>query len=468
VSKKTKKSGGARSRVQSAKKRRAAAKPKGAEARVTIEHALGLATQIHQSGLRLKNEQALEEARVLYERILAAVPEHPEALHFLGVLCHQRGDRARAVELIERSIAAAPTSADFHNNLGNVLKEQERLVEAADAYRRAIELAPGHADAQSNLGTVLKAQGKVEEAIEAYERVIELMPEHVGAHHNLGNALQRVGRREEAIAHYRQAVALDPDHPDARKLLALALFYSGHVKEAITIVEQWAKLDPDNPVASHMLAAFSGSNVPERASDAYVERAFDAMSATFDEHLRDLGYRAPELVLSAVAAHLGEPSRALDVLDAGCGTGLCGPLLRPYARRLVGVDLSSGMLQRAEGTGAYDALEKGELTAFLQGAAPSDLIVSADTLCYFGDLAAVTKAAAGALREGGHFVFTVEKNVKNDEGYLLNPHGRYSHTEAYLRATASEAGLSVASLATDTLRHERDEPVAGLLAVLRK
>ena len=39
----------------------------------------------------------------------------------------------------------------------------------------------------------------------------------------------------------------------------------------------------------------------------------------------------------------------LDVLDLGCGTGLCGPLLRPYARALAGVDLSPQMLERMRG-----------------------------------------------------------------------------------------------------------------------
>ena len=53
-----------------------------------------------------------------------------------------------------------------------------------------------------------------------------------------------------------------------------------------------------------------------------------------------------------------EPSKQLDVLDAGCGTGLCGPLLAPYARRLIGVDLSEGMLALAKEKHVYDALIK--------------------------------------------------------------------------------------------------------------
>ena len=82
-----------------------------------------------------------------------------------------------------------------------------------------------------------------------------------------------------------------------------------------------------------------------------------------------------------------EPLKRLDVLDAGCGTGLCGPLVAPYARRLVGVDLSEGMLVHAKEKNVYHALMKAELTDYLHDNSEAfDLIVSADTLVYFGDL----------------------------------------------------------------------------------
>src|SRR5260370_26931297 len=105
-----------------------------------------------------------------------------------------------------------------------------------------------------------------------------------------------------------------------------------------------------------MLAALTGEDVPARASSGYVRTVFDRFAESFDEKLHSLDYRARQLVSAAVAAAFGAGRGDLEVLDAGCGTGLCGPLLRPYARRLVGVDLSSAMLQRAGLRGCYDAL----------------------------------------------------------------------------------------------------------------
>ena len=114
-----------------------------------------------------------------------------------------------------------------------------------------------------------------------------------------------------------------------------------------------------------MLAASTGRHVPRRASDAFVVRTFDDFAASFEAKLESLSYRAPALVADTLADAGLVPDGRLAVLDAGCGTGLCGPLLRPYASRLVGVDLSSGMLEHARHKQIYTDLAQAELTEFL-------------------------------------------------------------------------------------------------------
>jgi len=160
-----------------------------------------------------------------------------------------------------------------------------------------------------------------------------------------------------------------------------------------------------------------------------------------------------------------EPAKQLDVLDAGCGTGLCGPLLAPYARRLAGVDLSEGMLTRAKEKLTYDTLEQCELTQYLgDNRGRFDLIVSADTLVYFGDLEPVVSAAAGALRSKGFLIFTLEHAVgaADGVGYRLEFHGRYAHRRAYVERILAAAGLR-SHIAEADLRMESGTPVAGLV-----
>jgi predicted TPR repeat methyltransferase len=151
-----------------------------------------------------------------------------------------------------------------------------------------------------------------------------------------------------------------------------------------------------------MLAACTGRDVPGRASNGFVATTFDSFAASFESKLAKLSYRAPALVAAMLQDCGLEPSRQLDVLDAGCGTGLCGALVAPFARRLIGVDLSDGMLAHAKDKQVYDTLIKAELTEYLRDSREVfDLIVSADTLVYFGDLKDVIAAVAGSLRPNG-------------------------------------------------------------------
>lgn len=425
---------------------------------LTLEEAVALAIALQ------KNEQ-LVEAQELYRRVLEMAPNHPHALHYAGVLAHQRGRSAEAVALIERSLALMPDQPDWYSNLGIVFQSDGNLDAAITAYRRAIAIDPSHANAHSNLGVLLRATGKPSEAEAAYRTAIQLSPDHIDAYTNLGILLNGLKRTEEAAACYCKVITLRPKHREARKLLALAHCTLGEVGEAVRILEEWLGEEPGDPVARHMLSACTGRDVPARASNGFVERTFDSFAASFEAKLEKLLYRAPALVAAMLKNSDLEPSKRLDVLDAGCGTGLCGPLVAPYARRLTGVDLSDGMLAHAQEKNVYDVLVKTELTEYLRDNREAfDVIVSADTLVYFGDLEGVLAAAAGALRSNGLFVFTLEHAVRGDAGldFRLELHGRYSHSRAYAEQLLALSGLQP-EIAHAELRMEAGAPVAGLV-----
>ncbi|CAN5717916.1 tetratricopeptide repeat protein [soil metagenome] len=432
---------------------------------VSLDDALKLAIAMHRAN-------GLDDAETVYARILALVPDHADALHFMGVLQHQRGRSEDALRLIRRSIEVNGDVADWHNNLGNVLLETGRVDDAAEAYEEAVRRDPKRADFYNNLGVLRREQNRLADSEAAYRRAIELDPKYTDAHTNLGGLLQALLRNEEALEALCKALVLKPRHGRARQALGMAHYMLGHFEEAAQVYRDWLKDEPGSPEALHHLAACSGEAVPARAADAYVDSVFDGFADSFDAKLAVLNYRAPELIAQALPALVGEPLRDLTVLDAGCGTGLCGPLLAPYAKRLVGVDLSSRMLARAAPRQVYDALIKGELTAFIEAepAQSYDLVVSADTLCYFGDLTAVAHGVARALRPGGWLVFTVE-SVPDDEAgnddFHLNPHGRYSHRADYLIEVLGKAGLVVGEVQPVHLRMEAARPVEGFVVSAR-
>lgn len=440
----------------------AADSPPQGETRLTLEQAIELANALHRRG-------RMTEAVAIFQHVLNVSPDQVDALHYLGLCRFEQGEAEQGIALVRRAIELCPEFADAHNNLGNMLRMRGYLDEAAACYERAIALRPDNADALNNLGTTLKTRGHLDEAVSMFERALALNPDHVPTLNNLGNLLVRSGRQDLALDHFRKALMLAPYDGRAYYRLGYALCLENRLEDAAEIYRRWMAIEPDKPEPRHLLAACTGENVPERASKEFVERLFDRFAPSFDAVLDVLEYKAPALVAEAVREAL-QPAAALDVLDAGCGTGLAGPLLRPYARRLVGLDLSKHMLGQAQVRGCYDELVQSDLTEHLtlhEGA--YDLIAAVDTLCYFGDLREVVGASARALRPGGHLVFTVEKSEPNaaPSGYHLHPHGRYSHTEAYLRATLDDTGLETQLVRAAELRIERT-PVQGMVVVAKR
>lgn len=381
----------------------------------------------------------IAEAKAIYERILRRRPNDPDALNFLGMLEFQQGNQARGVELLRRSVKRAPGNPHAWLNLGNVLMGVGESDGGAKAYERAIDLAPGLWQAWFNRATCLRRMRRLEEAVECLKTAISLKPEHDLAYESLGMILYSAGKKKELAALYGD----------------------------------WVKYNPDNPTARHMYAAAAGEEMPDRASHEYVRTTFDHFADAFDENLRDLGYRAPHLVAESLGRHHGAAAEVvkLDVLDAGAGTGLCGPLLRDRAGRLVGVDLSSGMLEKARARRLYDELVVMELCEFMRGRpAAFDVVVSADTLVYFGALDEPLAAARTCLRPGGLLAFTVERWETSgaDARFSLGPHGRYMHSATYVEAAVTAAGLESGEISPAVLRSELGADVHGFVVVARQ
>lgn len=439
-------------------------------ARVSVEESFRAAKHVHETAVENRSGDGLEKARRLYERILRADPDHVGALHLMGLAASQLGDLAAAIESIQRALELSP-SADAWNHLGMALLRRGSPADAEAAWLQALQLDPGHSEASDHLGTLLKRAGRLQDALDVCEAAVANAPKDGPSHFNLADVLLFMNRHSEAILHLRTAVQLDPEDSRSRMILGQTLWEQGDRAEAAKVFGEWVDQEPGDPIAHHMHEAAASEVIPARSADDYIAHVFDRYAEDFDEHLLgDLEYRVPQLMGDRVDREHPELDSHLDVLDVGCGTGLCGPRLRRHARRLAGVDLSSAMLERAAETSSYDELAQAELTWYLLQTTDSfDLIVSADTFCYFGDLRPPLEAAAQASRQQGELLFTVEEAVEEPAlGFAIMPHGRYVHGAAYVRRVLAETGWGLVSMDCVVLRKEAGAPVPGLLVYARK
>ena len=203
----------------------------------TIPEALAIAIQHHQNG-------RLQAAEQIYRQILAAEPQHADALHLLGLLAHQAGKPAEAAACYRRALDLKPNFAEGQVNLGIALQEQGQFDAAAACHRRALELKPDYADALGNLGVVLMEQGKLDEAAACWRRALELKPGYAQAHNNLGVVLKEQGRFAAAAACYRRALELEPGYAQAHNNLGVALKEQGKLDEAVACCRRALELNP--------------------------------------------------------------------------------------------------------------------------------------------------------------------------------------------------------------------------------
>lgn len=432
-----------------------------ADERLSLEEAMSTAMQWHREG-------ALELAQNLYAKIVDAVPGHVEAQHFLGLVLYQRGDLATGIGVLRQALELAPEYADAHANLANMLVQTGQYEAARPHIERAMAAAPFALAPRLALAAVHRA---TQRAVEAEAVLRDAQPHAADSaewHMALSETLVQLDRVPEALDYFWKALALNPDQGRSQELTGLALSHLGRFEEAAVHFRALLEENPNHPKARHLLAACGVEAIPERASDAYVRSAFDEFAPSFDARLAQLEYRAPQLILQAWQQCRDEGLAQVEALDAGCGTGLLGPLLRPLVTSLIGVDLSPAMLARARTSGHYDDLIEAELTAYLrEHPRRFDLVASADTLCYFGDLRAVLAAARAALRTGGWLIFTVEHAADQPAGFVLQCSGRYAHGRDYVQQTLAAAGFGALSHAGAPLRKEGGIPVEGLVLAAR-
>jgi len=248
---------------------------------VSVARKLDAALQHHQAG-------RLPEAEAAYREMLAVEPENIDALHFLGVIFHQRGEHGRAAELISRALAHNPSNAPAHSNLGNALGAQGKLKEAVVSYLNALALDPDYVDALVNLGAALRAQGSPDRARACYQRALALAPNAPAAraglqdvlrdqsdvgkaasrpdkaatlepescewHFDQGNSYKDQARWDEAVASYEKALSLAPDLSPAYVNLGNVLNAQGKPDQAIICYRKALALDPDLLEAHYNLA----------------------------------------------------------------------------------------------------------------------------------------------------------------------------------------------------------------------
>jgi predicted TPR repeat methyltransferase len=381
-----------------------------------------------------------------------------------GVRLHEAGRFAEAERQFQASLALLPGRPSTLANLGATRLKLGKPEQALEVLEQALSKDPGAADALQYRAVALGMLGRHEAALDAWRHSLRLRPDHGPTWVLHGETLQQLDRHDEALDSYDKALSHDPRLGVAWSRRGALLKDMGRHAEAAEAFQQAIAHGDDPELNRYFLAALNGADQPATPPVGYVEMLFDGYAEKFDQHLvQVLNYQAHRVLVDQLAT-LGR--RFARALDLGCGTGLCGPLIRPAAQRLEGVDLSSKMLAKAEALGVYDTLTQADLADFLaQTDHRYDLVLAADVFIYVGALQEVFDGVARVIEPRGIFCFSVERAC-DEEDFVLRPSQRYAHSERYLRGLALRHGFEVRSVLHHPIREDQRQPIAGMYVCL--
>ncbi|HSY26791.1 MAG TPA: tetratricopeptide repeat protein [Burkholderiaceae bacterium] len=415
-------------------------------------------------GVALQDLNQPERALHHYERALELNPNYAVALNNRGNTLRKLQRYDEALRSYEEALRCKPDYAEAYYNHATVLHKLRRFDEALAGFEQALRYKPDYPDAWCNHGLALQMLQRYEEALASYEQALQRAPQHAASWCNRGTVLRKMQRYDEALCCYDLALQHAPAMADAHLFRGNTLRALSRPDEAIASYRHALEHGADPEQVHYALAALGAEAAPMASPADYVKNLFDRYADHFDNHLQDvLHYRTPELLVAAVRKFgVGD---ACDTIDLGCGTGLCGPLLKPFSRSLVGVDLSPNMLDKALQREIYDQLACGDIVEFLQPKIDCyDLAVAADVLVYVGDLAPVFRMLQGALRNGSVFAFSVEDH--DGDGFVLRASHRFAHSADYLTSMASDFGFSIEAMESQVLRYDDGVAINGNLALM--
>ena len=432
------------------------------------------------------------------------------AYNCLGAMCAQQGKFGEAIASFRSALAAsaAPTDdpavrearANAFFNLGNAHTALSQHADALAAFEQSMLIRADDAEAVTNMGNAFLALGDQEKALTAFERAVALDTSNPIALLNCGNALCDAGRTSEGVMMMMEALEAGAA-ADASVCLniGVAARRAGMNDIAAEFLDRTLACDANNVLAKRLLLAInppstSTTDGSSAADDVeYAKMLFDEDAQGYETQMvTNLQYQAPARLLDLLLANVSAASEQKArkgalwsrVMDAGCGSGLAGDLLRPHSTTLVGVDVAPAMVtaarRRCKDDGVslvYDEVKEADVIQALQGEAPGalDVVVAADVLCYLSDLHPFMVAVCHALApEHGLLAFSCEALAGDEEsgedsaGVALLDTGRYAHSEQYLRQVAMAAGIDLMGVEKGRLRMNGAEWVEGFFCLCRK
>lgn len=212
----------------------------------------------------------LQEARDIYRALLDETPDNTDALHLLGMLCHQAGNAEMGISLIEKAIELNPDFPLFLNNFGHIQLSIDQLDSAETTLLRATQLDTDMLAPLYGLAECYRRKGKFQKAADFVEYVLERDPQHVDALVCLGQIHMQNNSAKKALELFEMVLSIKPDHIYARFHAARTHYVLAQYDKSIAILQSLLQQHPDYVACYNNLGnAYMAKHQYEDAKTAY-------------------------------------------------------------------------------------------------------------------------------------------------------------------------------------------------------
>lgn len=414
------------------------------------------------------DQGALREAALTLNQAQRLSANDARIFMLAGLMAEKSGNVAGAFEALRKTVAMAPDWGPGLLELALLLARQNQFAEAIETAEKVAALEPQNLQVLAGVIDIAHRAAHTEMAVRHLRRGLALVPADPQLSQLLAQDLSALGQYDEALALWGDLIALQPDN--AQRLLGrvTTLLAAGKPAQAVADTTALLALAPGDSVYAYYNALAHGVT-PAHQPLELNRQLFDNMADIYDQHMvRGLRYQLPKIVADKIVARY--PQKHLNVLDLGCGTGLLGVCLGRLDGFLIGVDMSTKMIEQAARHNVYDRFHSVNLLDALQAtpAAIYEVIAALDVFIYAGDLSDAIPNAHRILQPAGDFFFSCEIAPEDGPDLLLQTNGRYAHKRSQVQALCRQAGFESIDIQDLVLRYEAGVPVPGFLVQARK
>lgn len=415
----------------------------------------------------LQKQQLHQEAVKILESIKEQDPENLTILFALAQSQQQNNQMIAAQANFETVILHEPENLDAQHSLATIYTAKKQYDLAINSFIQIIKINPNHNEALHNLASIYYFQKQYKKALDCWLKQLVSKPD-AHTNYNIGCCYLALQKHDEAEPYLKAACNDRPNSTEPIINLASIFIKLQNWNKVIKLYQRALEIEPENQEVQYVLAAIQQTeNSFSKPPKQYVKHLFDQYADNFEHHLLDnLKYCAHKIIKDNLAENIN-PNRKYIIADLGCGTGLCGVECKQFSEKLIGIDLSSAMLEKAKARKIYDSLHEQDIEEFLTNSNKLDIIIAADVMPYIGDLDLILERAFLALNDQGIFIFTIETTYKEQE-FHLSESGRYQHNAEIICTKAEKLKWTIVDTKNVVTRTQNFQPVTSCLFILKK